>query len=311
LISEPETGYRVIGYVDDQEQPDGGSLRGYEYLGAVSALPRILAERVIDEVFIVLPMRSCYDSTVQAMRYCEEQGVPARIPCDLFVEGICNQYVDVIEGVPILSLAPSLVSHTYAIVKRIVDICVAGTLLVLLAPLFVVIALMIKFDSPGPVFFVQRRVGLSKRLFPLIKFRSMCVNSEAMQSQFEHLNAAEGPVFKIRNDPRVTGLGRFLRHSSIDELPQLLNVLFGHMSLVGPRPLPLRDVKGFKQDWQRRRFSVRPGITCLWQIAGRSTISFDQWMELDMLYIEQRSLLLDFKILLKTIPAVLRGSGAY
>ena len=310
-LCEPSTGYRVIGYVDELEQSKSGRLNGIEYLGTVDTLPRILAERIIDEVFIVLPMRSHYDLTAQVIRHCEEQGIPMRIPCDLFVPGLCAQYVDVIEGMPILSLAPSAVSHSYVIIKRIVDVGIAAALLILLAPLFIGVALIVKFDSPGPVFFVQRRVGMNKRLFPLIKFRTMCINSEAMQAQIEHCNEADGPVFKMRDDPRVTRFGRYLRRSSIDELPQLFNLLFGHMSLVGPRPLPLRDVEGFKQNWQRRRFSVRPGITCLWQINGRSSIPFDQWMELDMLYIERRSLLLDFKILLRTIPAVLKKAGAY
>lgn len=310
-IYEPSTGCRVIGFIDDLEQSDSGRLNGIEYLGTVAMLPRILAERVVDEVFIVLPVRSYYDSTTQAIRHCEEQGIPVRIPCDLFVPGICAQYVDMIEGMPILSLVPSAASKWYFIIKRMIDVAVSAVLLVLFAPLFVAVAVLIKRDSPGPVFFTQTRVGMNKRLFPVIKFRTMFVNGEAMQSQLEHLNEAEGPVFKIRDDPRVTRLGRFLRRTSIDELPQIFNVLVGHMSLVGPRPLPLRDVEGFKLDWQRRRFSARPGITCLWQINGRSSIPFNQWMELDMLYIDRRSLLLDLKILLQTVPAVLKKAGAY
>ena len=304
-------GYRVIGYVDNLAQNESRHLPGVKYLGTVDMLPHILASRVVDEVFVVLPMRSHYDSTSQVIRHCEEQGIPVRIPCDLFVPGNCGQYFDVIEGTPILSLVPSDVSIWYLVLKRILDIGVAAVLLILLAPLYIAVALRIKYDSPGPVFFVQRRVGINKRLFPLIKFRTMCVNSEAMQSRLDHLNEAGGPVFKIRDDPRVTHLGRFLRRSSIDELPQLFNVLVGHMSLVGPRPLPLRDVEGFKLDWQRRRFSVRPGITCLWQVSGRSSISFDQWMRLDMDYIDRRSLLLDLSILLQTIPAVLKKTGAH
>ena len=310
-IFRTAAGYRVIGYVDDLAQANSGCLAGIECLGTVDMLPRILAERVVDEVFVVLPMRSHYDATAQVIRCCEEQGIPVRIPCDLFVPGDCGQYFDVIEGIPILSLVPSAVSHWYLVLKRIIDMGVAAVLLILLAPLFIVVALRIKYDSPGPVFFVQRRVGMNKRLFPMLKFRTMHVNSEAMQSQLEHLNDADGPVFKIHDDPRVTRFGRFLRKSSIDELPQLFNVLVGHMSLVGPRPLPLRDVERFKLDWQRRRFSVRPGITCLWQVCGRSSIQFDQWMELDMLYIDRRSLLLDLKILLQTIPAILKKTGAY
>jgi exopolysaccharide biosynthesis polyprenyl glycosylphosphotransferase len=233
------------------------------------------------------------------------------MPCDLFLPGISVVYVDVIEGMPIFSLAASPVSHWYILLKRVIDVAVAGSLLMLLAPLFIAVALLVKLDSPGPALFVQKRVGMNKRLFPLIKFRTMRHNSEAMQAQLEHLNESGGATFKMRDDPRVTRLGRFLRRSSIDELPQLVNVLAGHMSLVGPRPLPLRDFERFKEDWQRRRFSVRPGVTCLWQISGRSSLSFEQWMELDMLYIERRSLLLDLKILLRTIPAVLLRSGAY
>jgi exopolysaccharide biosynthesis polyprenyl glycosylphosphotransferase len=304
-------GYRVIGYVDDLAQDDYAHLPGIRYLGTVDVLPKILASEVIDEVFVFLPMRSQYDSTLRVIQRCEEQGIPVRIPCDIFVPGHCGQFFDIIDGTPILSLVPSAVSGWYIALKRVADVIVSATLLILLAPLFIAVAVLIKHDSPGPVFFVQKRVGMHKRLFPMIKFRTMCVNSEAMLPRFAHLNEADGPVFKIHDDPRVTRLGHFLRSSSIDELPQLINVLVGHMSLVGPRPLPLRDVEGFQQNWQRRRFSVRPGITCLWQISGRSSIPFNRWMELDMLYIEQRSLLLDFKILLQTIPAVLKKGGAY
>lgn len=310
-LYEASAGYRVIGYVDDLAQADSERLPGIECLGTIDTLPRILAERVVDEVFIVLPMRSYYDSTTQVIRHCEEQGIPVRIPCDLFVAGTCGQTVDVLGGMPILSIVPSAVSHGYLITKRIIDVIVSAVLLLLFAPLFVVVAILIKLDSPGPVLFVQKRVGMNKRLFPTIKFRTMDVNSEAMQEQLEHLNEAGGTVFKIRNDPRVTRLGRYLRRLSIDELPQLFNVLVGHMSLVGPRPLPLRDVERFQLDWQRRRFSARPGITCLWQINGRSSVPFDDWMELDLLYIDNRSLLLDLKILLQTIPAVLKKAGAY
>jgi lipopolysaccharide/colanic/teichoic acid biosynthesis glycosyltransferase len=160
------------------------------------------------------------------------------------------------------------------------------------------------------VFFIQERVGLNKRTFRLYKFRTMVADAEERQAEIEHLNEARGPVFKIRNDPRLTPVGKFLRKTSIDELPQLFNVLKGDMSLVGPRPLPVRDYQGFDQDWQRRRFSVRPGITCLWQINGRSSIPFEKWMELDLQYIDQWSLWMDFKILAKTIPVVLKGTGA-
>jgi lipopolysaccharide/colanic/teichoic acid biosynthesis glycosyltransferase len=160
------------------------------------------------------------------------------------------------------------------------------------------------------VFFLQERLGLGKRRFTIFKFRTMVSNAETLLATVEHLNQSQGPTFKLVEDPRITLVGSFLRKTSIDELPQLFNVLWGDMSLVGPRPLPLRDYKGFSEDWHRRRFSVKPGITCLWQVMGRSTIGFDRWMRLDMDYIDGWTLWLDIKILLRTIPVVLRGSGA-
>jgi len=197
-----------------------------------------------------------------------------------------------------------------AVVKRALDFFASLILLIILTPLFLVTSLSIKLTSPGPVFFIHKRVGLNKRRFRLYKFRTMVRDAEKMQTALEQLNEVSGPVFKIKNDPRITRIGKFLRKTSIDELPQLINVLKGDMSLVGPRPLPIRDYNGFDKDWQRRRFSIRPGITCLWQIDGRSTIPFEKWMKLDMEYIDNWSLRLDFKILVKTIPIVLRGSGA-
>ena len=180
----------------------------------------------------------------------------------------------------------------------------------MLFPLLLLTACLIKLTSPGPFFFIQERVGLNKRRFRLYKFRTMVADAEKRQAELEPLNEISGPVFKIKNDPRITPIGDFLRTTSIDELPQLINVLKGEMSLVGPRPLPVRDYNGFDQDWHRRRFSVRPGITCLWQVDGPSDIPFQKWMEMDMEYIDQWSLWLDLKILTKTIPAVLQGSGA-
>jgi lipopolysaccharide/colanic/teichoic acid biosynthesis glycosyltransferase len=172
------------------------------------------------------------------------------------------------------------------------------------------LAALIKVTSNGPILFKQRRLGYNKRVFEIYKFRTMVADAEARIKDIEHLNEVSGPVFKIHNDPRITPFGRFLRKTSLDELPQLFNVLKRDMSLVGPRPLPARDYEGFDHDWQRRRFTVRPGLTCLWQVNGRSAIPFDKWMQLDLQYIDKWSLWLDFKILLKTVPAVLRGSGA-
>jgi lipopolysaccharide/colanic/teichoic acid biosynthesis glycosyltransferase len=171
-------------------------------------------------------------------------------------------------------------------------------------------ALAVKLDSKGPVFFIQQRVGLHKKLFPMFKFRSMVVDAEERMKEIEHLNEADGAIFKIEDDPRVTRVGRFIRRTSIDELPQLINVLLGDMSLVGPRPMSIRDVSLFDKAVQRKRFSVRPGITGLWQVSGRSDLPFDRWIELDLEYIDRWNFMADIKILFRTIPAVLKGSGA-
>jgi lipopolysaccharide/colanic/teichoic acid biosynthesis glycosyltransferase len=187
---------------------------------------------------------------------------------------------------------------------------ISGIALLVFLPFLPIIATAIKLTSPGPVFFVQERIGINKRRFRVYKFRTMVPDAEKKQAELESLNEVSGPVFKIKKDPRITPIGRILRKLSIDEVPQLFNVLKGDMSLVGPRPLPIRDYNGFSEDWHRRRFSVRPGITCLWQINGRGSIPFEKWMELDMEYIDKWSLWLDLKILAKTFPSVLRGSGA-
>ncbi|MCX6224651.1 MAG: sugar transferase [Bacteroidia bacterium] len=177
-------------------------------------------------------------------------------------------------------------------------------------PFFAIVGILIILDSRGPIFFVQERVGYNKRRFKLYKFRTMTSDAEEKQKEIEYLNEASGPVFKIKDDPRVTKIGKILRKTSIDELPQFFNTLAGEMSLVGPRPLPIRDYELFEENWQKRRLSVKPGITCLWQISGRNALPFDKMIELDMEYIDNWSLLLDLKILVKTIPAVFRCTGA-
>lgn len=212
-----------------------------------------------------------------------------------------------LEGV---SIPAADVRLGYQLVKRAIDVIGALVLLLLLSPVFLIIVICIKIDSPGAIIFRQKRLGLGGRGFVFYKFRSMCVDAETSKDKILHLNEVSGPIFKIKNDPRVTRIGRFLRRYSLDELPQLFNVLKGDMSFVGPRP-PLPDEVEKYEDWQLRRLSVIPGITCLWQISGRSNISFDEWVELDLKYIDSRNLWQDIKILLKTIPAVLTGDGAY
>jgi exopolysaccharide biosynthesis polyprenyl glycosylphosphotransferase len=214
--------------------------------------------------------------------------------------------------VPLLTLEPGTSAAWHDTSKRLFDIVVAIGLVGLLAPVLLLTAFAIKISAPAdPVFFIQTRVGHHRRRFKMLKFRTMVPQAEQLQAQLETLNEAQGPVFKIKHDPRVTTAGRFLRKTSLDELPQLFNVLKGDMSLVGPRPLPVRDVERFEAAWLQRRFSVKPGMTCLWQVNGRSETAFDEWITQDLAYIDQWSFGLDVKILLKTIPVVLRGTGAY
>jgi exopolysaccharide biosynthesis polyprenyl glycosylphosphotransferase len=197
----------------------------------------------------------------------------------------------------------------YAPQKRFFDVLVSSFILLLTSPLLLLIALLIKVTSPGPILFRQVRVGRGGRYFWCYKFRSMCVDAEDKKSRLMHLNEMSGPVFKIKNDPRITWIGRVIRKASLDELPQLFNVLLGDMSLVGPRPPVPEEVEQYTP-YQRKRLSVTPGITCIWQVSGRSNISFERWVELDLLYIETMSFFTDLKILVQTIPAVLRGDGA-
>ncbi len=277
----------------------------------VSELESVMAHQAIDEVLVALPPNKYGPVVERIVRRCEEEGIIVRVRAEMFNLQVARSYVDELEGLPVLTIRSGPADDWRLFAKRAVDIFGSALLLLVLAPLFAVVALLIKLDSPGQAFFAQERIGFNKRRFQLLKFRTMVDGADQQQGTLEHLNEAEGPVFKIKNDPRVTRLGKFLRRCSIDELPQLVNVLKGDMSLVGPRPLPVRDVARIDVSSHKRRFSIKPGITCLWQINGRSNIGFDDWVRLDLEYIDKWSLGLDFRILLKTVPAVLRGPGAY
>lgn len=201
-------------------------------------------------------------------------------------------------------------SYGYRVAKRFLDVALALLGLVLLLPLLPAIIALIKLDSPGPILFRQKRVGQGGRLFTCYKFRSMVPDAESLKAELVKMNEATGPAFKIRNDPRITAIGHFLRRSSLDEVPQLFNVLSGQMSMVGPRPQIPTEVALY-EPWHRGRLAVTPGITCLWQISGRSHVGFDEWMRLDLEYVRRRSLALDLRILLGTLPAVIARKGAY
>lgn len=311
LESNPELGYCVIGFADqhwdglNQFQQDGKSL-----LCDLHGLPAYLRSNVVDEVVIALPIRSFHDDASRVAAVCEQQGIIVRVLPNIFDLKMARSRAEEMEGDSVITHYTGVGEGWPVVAKRVLDFCIALIALILVSPVMLLAAALIKMTSPGPVFFTQKRIGQNKRRFTIYKFRSMAVDAEARMRQFEHLNEVSGPVFKIKDDPRITPVGRFLRKTSIDELPQLFNVLKGDMSLVGPRPLPIRDYEGFSEDWHRRRFSVRPGITCLWQVNGRNSIPFEKWMELDMQYIDKWSLWLDLKILARTIPAVLKGFGA-
>jgi exopolysaccharide biosynthesis polyprenyl glycosylphosphotransferase len=311
MKKNPALGYRILGFVDhDRAETIDLASSGFQRVADFASLPAFLRKNVVDEVVIALPMRSMHEEASNVAVLCEEQGILIRFASTLFDLKLARNRVEQIEGDSLITHYTGSLEGWPVVIKRVIDIVGSAVLLLFLSPILLFAALLIKLTSPGPIMFVQQRLGVGKRHFGIFKFRTMVVDAEKRMKEIEHLNEVTGPVFKIKNDPRITPIGKFLRKTSIDELPQLLNVFKGDMSLVGPRPLPIRDYEGFSEDWQRRRFSVRPGITCLWQIGGRSSISFEKWMELDLQYIDKWSLWLDLEILLKTIPAVLRGSGA-
>jgi exopolysaccharide biosynthesis polyprenyl glycosylphosphotransferase len=277
----------------------------------IAELESLVAREPVDEVFITLSREKYGHLLETIVSLCEEQGIIVRVQPEPFDLRIARWQVDELGGLPMVTIRSGPPDGWQLATKRLIDICGSVALLIALAPILAGVALLIRLDSSGPIFYTQQRVGLNRRRFKLFKFRTMTVGADQQQLMLESMNEAEGPVFKIKDDPRVTRIGRFLRRFSIDELPQLFNVFKGEMSLVGPRPLPVRDVERIDARWHKRRLSVKPGVTCLWQVNGRSDVSFDHWVRMDLEYIDKWSLGLDLKILMKTIPAVLKGSGAY
>ncbi|MFI5305580.1 MAG: sugar transferase [Nitrospiria bacterium] len=303
-------GLKFIGFVSDVPNARFTKIMGYPVLGLVSDLSKIIDSHVIDEVVFAVS-RKRLETLEESFLLCEEEGINARIAVNFFPHMIAKVHLEDLHGIPLLTFSTVPFNEFLLFIKRTMDVLVSGLLITVLFPFFGIIALLIKLSSPGPIFFKQIRIGRNGRHFTLYKFRSMIMDAEEQKKDLENQNEMKGPVFKIKNDPRVTSIGKWLRKTSLDELPQFWNVLKGEMSMVGPRPPLPEEVTHYKR-WQKRKLSMKPGITCLWQISGRNNNSdFDNWMKLDLKYIDSWSLKLDMQIFLKTIPIVLWGKGAF
>ncbi len=309
IVAQPELGYRAIGFVDDNPDKGHTDIGPFKALGPLRNLSQAIEQEQADEVIVTLPWMY-HRKIMSIVRECERRRVRASIVPDLFQMSLSQVDVEDLGGVPLIGVREVSISSGALLVKRVMDVVGASLGLVLGAPILTLITLAIRLDSSGPAIFTQGRVGLGGRLFMIYKFRSMYEGADAEQEALVDFNEADGLFFKIQDDPRLTRVGRLLRRFSLDELPQLLNVLRGNMSLVGPRPNLPSEVERYRE-WHKKRLEAPPGMTGLWQVSGRSRLSFDEMVLLDIYYIENWSPWLDFKILTRTIPKVLFGEGAY
>lgn len=309
IKAHPEWGFHILGAIDDEPGRGVERVDGVKIIGALDDIPKILHNDAVDEIVFVVP-RSRLSSVERALHDCETEGVVTTITVDLFDMEIAKSAVSEIDGVPLLRFHTTKINEWQLMVKRILDIVISSLIIVLLGLLLAFLAALIKLTSPGPVFFKQQRLGLHGRKFTLYKFRTMRQGAHDVLSKVSDVAEMDAPEFRAKKTQWITPLGRIMRKFSMDELPQFFNVLLGDMSLIGPRPTVPDEVEKYKA-WQRRRFSMKPGITCLWQVNGRNNIGFEDWMKLDLQYLDNWSLWLDIKIMIKTVPVVLFGIGAY
>ena len=313
FVLNPEYGINVLGFVDSVAKEMRPELQHLSLLGPPQRLPTIVRVFGVERVVIAFPNYS-YTETLDLVRSLKDLDVQIDIAPQLFEVIGPTVGIHTVEGFPLIALPRLRLSRSSQLTKRAMDVALSSAALVLLAPVFLLIALLIKLDTPGPVFYRQIRMGAADQTFTLLKFRTMVVGADEQKDELAHLNIhrGEGPaLFKIENDPRVTRVGRFLRRYFLDELAQLVNVLRGEMSLVGPRPLILEEDRHVSE-WARRRLDLKPGMTGLWQVLGRRSIPFDEMVKLDYLYVTTWSLTNDIRLLLRTIPLVLRGeAGGY
>ena len=309
MVAQPDLAYQIVGFVDDDKERGSTDIGRFKALGGTENLSALLKEFAVDEVIVTLPW-TAREKIISIMEMTRQMGIPAKVVPDLFQLSLSRVAIDGIGGVPLLRVREPSFGSWNSLLKRAVDLLGAVILSVIAAPFVPLIALAIRMDSSGPIIFSQKRIGRGGRLFTTYKFRSMRDGAECELPKLDDRNEAVGPIFKMKRDPRRTRVGTFLRRMSLDELPQLLNVLRGEMSLVGPRPPLLSEVERY-QEWHKRRMEVPPGMTGLWQVSGRSELTFDEMCMLDIYYIENWSPWLDFWIMLKTVPSVLLARGAY
>ncbi len=309
IVARRELGFEVVGFVDDDPGKIATDLGRFKALGTIPALPSLIQDLDVDEVIVALPWMH-HRKITDIVSHCLQEDVRALVVPDLFQMSLSRVYMEDLQGIPMLGIREPSLRGWNLVLKRVADVVLASFLLFVLAPLLFLIALAIYLESPGGALFRQRRVGRNGEVFLVYKFRSMVAGAEEERQKLTSMNEADGPLFKIRQDPRRTRIGRLLRRFSLDEMPQLYNVLRGEMSLVGPRPALPEEVARY-ESWHHKRLEVSPGLTGLWQISGRSELSFEEMCLLDIYYVEQWTPSLDLLILLKTIPAVIFGHGAY
>jgi exopolysaccharide biosynthesis polyprenyl glycosylphosphotransferase len=308
IAANPVLGYAIVGFLHDMNEPPSDFGR-FRMLGTLDDLGLVIRSMQIDEVIIALPS-NLHQYAIRSVKMCERLGASFKLIPDLYEMNLSRIDVETVEGIPLIGIKQISLNRTQRFITRLVDICVSALVLALGSPLWLCLAAIIKLSSAGPVIYKQTRIGLNGQLFQMRKFRSMYQDADKRLDALLAQNEAAGPLFKMKDDPRRTPIGKFLRHTSLDEIPQLISIFKGEMSLVGPRPPLPREVEQY-EDWQRGRLAIKPGLTGLWQVRGRSDLTFDEGVLLDLYYIENWSLRLYFQILLRTIPVVLLRQGAY
>jgi exopolysaccharide biosynthesis polyprenyl glycosylphosphotransferase len=308
IAAKPNLGYAMVGFLHDMNEPPSDFGR-FKMLGTLEDLGLVIRSMKVDEVFIALPS-TMHEQSIKSVRLCERLGASFKLVPDLYELSLSRIDMDAIEGIPLIGIKQVSLNTIQRLITRVADISLSLLIILVGSPVWLCIALAIRVNSPGEAIFMQTRIGQNGRPFNVYKFRSMYKNADQLLAALWARNEAQGPLFKMKEDPRITPVGKFLRRTSLDEVPQLINVLKGDMSLVGPRP-PLPSEVAQYEEWQKGRLAMKPGMTGLWQVRGRSNLSFDEGVLMDLYYIENWSLRLYFQILLRTIPAVLFSRGAY